>query len=65
MVRKLYFATDGFALQNSQLAFIMETFFLSARHQRPFGRPKRRWEENVKLDLTVIKKENIGLIPFS
>jgi hypothetical protein len=54
-------------LQNSQLVFKTETrtFFLSARHERPLGRPRRRLEENVKLYLTVIKTENIGRIPFS
>jgi hypothetical protein len=65
MVRKLHFATEVSTLQNSQLVFIEETsFFLSARHERPLGRPRRRWEENVKLDLTVIKTEIIGRIPF-
>ena len=28
--------------------------------KKPLGRPSRRWEEHVKLDLTVIKTEYIG-----
>jgi len=43
-------------LQNSKLFFVTETriFFLPARHERPLGRPRRRWEENVKLYLTTL-----------
>ena len=30
--------------------------------KRPLGRPRHRWENNIKVDLTSVEREWIGLI---
>jgi hypothetical protein len=32
---------------------------LKLEGKRPFGRPRRRWEDNIKIDLKGIRCENV------
>jgi hypothetical protein len=33
--------------------------------KRPFGRPKRRWEDNIKMNLREIGLEGVDWIPMA
>jgi hypothetical protein len=33
--------------------------------KRPLGRPRRRWEDNIRMDLREIKWEVVGFIPLT
>ena len=32
--------------------------------KRPLGRPRRRWEDNIRMDLEEVSMRGIGLIGF-
>jgi len=40
----------------------MRTKFLSEHHKvKPFGRPRRRWEENIRMDLKEVGWEGVDM----
>jgi hypothetical protein len=41
------------------------TFWLGGLKRRPLGRPRRRWEDNIKMDLSEIGFGDVDWIPWA
>jgi hypothetical protein len=55
--RKLLFTSFYITFHPENLRCVTELLFLMGRPEgrRPLGRPRRRWEDNFKMDLQVVR----------
>ena len=56
-----YVGSCGFELGPERDSFNSHCFGLSSLRKESLGRARRRWEDNIKMDLTEMKWEGVGL----
>jgi hypothetical protein len=57
------FVSAGYFMNRSDVSFSKRTVQLSALQRRElFGRPRRRWEDNIKMDLGGVGCESMDWI---